>query len=326
MRTTALCALLSLSALLASGEARAQAKKDAPAEADKSAAASKHFKSGVAFYKDRDFSAALVEFKLAYELLPNYNVLYNLGQTARELKDWAAALSAFERYLRDGGSKVPAPRAKEVQAAVEELRQKVGKIKITTNVEGAEILVDDVAVGKAPLPDSVLVNAGRRKLSATSSGYTPAQRMVDVAAAAETDASLELVKIGASTPPPPPPPEEPPPNPSTPIGAWIALAGTGAGAIVTGVMGGLAISARGTLKDELGKFPGNKQAISDAQSKTKALALGADVTLGITAAGAVTTAVLFALASRAPQKAPEKAPPAVSVQVGPTGVWVSGVF
>ena len=55
-------------------------KKDAPPVASKSDEASQHFRSGVAFYKDHDFAAALVEFKRAYELVPNYGVLYNLGQ------------------------------------------------------------------------------------------------------------------------------------------------------------------------------------------------------------------------------------------------------
>ena len=122
MRGTRLPALIAVAALLAAGAARADPKSDE---------ASQRFKSGVAFYKDHDFVAAMVEFKRAYELVPNYVVLYNIGQTARELKDYAAALTAYERYLRDGGAKVLAPRKKEVQGAIDELKKKVGAIKIT---------------------------------------------------------------------------------------------------------------------------------------------------------------------------------------------------
>src|SRR5262249_38985743 len=123
VRTTTGTVLLSLAlaVLSAPREVRAGDEKP-PAATDKANEASQHFKSGVAFYKDKDFPAALVEFKRAYELLPNYSVLYNLGQTARELKDYAAALTAFERYLREGGAKIPPPRRKEVTAAVEDLR------------------------------------------------------------------------------------------------------------------------------------------------------------------------------------------------------------
>ena len=70
---------------------------DREADADPRAEASKRFRRGVKLYNDGDFVAALIEFKRAYELEPNYRVLYNLGQTSRELKDYAAALRAYEQ-------------------------------------------------------------------------------------------------------------------------------------------------------------------------------------------------------------------------------------
>lgn len=321
MRTTIARALSCLScvALLAAGEARADDKKDAPPSAAKADEASQHFKSGVSFYKDRDFTAAMVEFKKAFELLPNYNVLYNIGQTARELKDYAAALNAFDQYLRDGGAKVTAARKKEVQSAIDELKKKVGTLKVTVNVEGAEITVDDAVVGKSPLPEAVVANVGRHKLGATSSGYTPAQRVVDVAGTEETAVSLELVKVGADTPPPVEKPVEQ--KPGFPLAAWAALGATGATAIVTGVMGGLALSARSSLKTALGTFPGDGKAIADAQARTKTFAVATDVMGGITIAGAAATTVLFVLAPKLAEKQQK-----VGVDVGPAGVLVRGVF
>jgi len=319
VRTTLARALCCLScvALLAAGEARAGDKKDPPA-AGKADEASQHFKSGVAFYKDKDFTAAMVEFQKAYDLLPNYNVLFNVGQTARELKDYAAALGAFEQYLKDGGAKVTGARKKEVQSAIDELRKKVGTIKVTTNVDGAEITVDDVVVGTSPLPDALVANVGRHKLGATSSGYTPAQRVIDVAGSAETPVSLELAKIAVTPPPPPPPPE--PQKPAIPIATWASLGATGATAIVTGVMGGLALSARSSLKSALATFPGDGKAIADAQARTRTFAVATDVMGGITLAGAAATTVLFLLAPKAAEKAK------VAVDVSPTGVTVRGRF
>jgi PEGA domain len=307
---------------LAASEARADdAKKDAPPAASKADEASQRFRSGVGFYKDRDFAAALAEFKRAYELLPNYGVLYNLGQTARELKDYAAALTAFDQYLRDGGTKVPAARRKEVQAAIDDLQKKVGKIKVTLNVDGAEVLVDDVSVGVSPLAAPVTVNAGRRKVSATSSGYTPAQRVVDVSATDETPVTLELTKIGAATPPPVEAPV--PPKPSFPLYTWGSLAATGATTLVTVVLGGLAVSAHGSLETALGPS-GNPTTLADARSRTKTFANATDAFIGITAAGAVATAALFVFGPRA--AATEPAKPAATVGVSPAGIVVRGVF
>ena len=311
MRTRPVAALLSL-ALVALPALR-QARADEPAAA-KSDDARQRFKTGVAFYKDKDFTAALVQFKRAYELLPNYVVLYNLGQTARELKDYAAALTAFERYLRDGGSKITAARHKEVSAAVDELRRKVGTLKVTTSVPGAEITVDDVVVGVSPLADPVVVNAGRRKLGAQVSGYTPAQRVVDVAATEETAVSLDLPKIDAGGPRV----EPPPPKRGPPLAAWVTLSVTGAGVVAAVVTGAIAVSAHGTLEHDLGTFPGNAQSIADAQSRTRTLAVTTDVLIGITAAAAVTTAALFFVVPRLTEKA--------AVGVSPGGVVVRGAF
>lgn len=281
----------------------------------------------MAFYKDGDFTAAYVEFKRAYELAPNYRVLFNLGQTSRELKDYAAALSAFEQYLREGGKEVPAARRKDVQGWVDQLKKKVGTITVVTNVDGAEILVDDVAVGSAPLAAPVVVNVGRRKFGATMSGYTPARRSLEIAGTQETTVSLELEKIeeprepaAASEPPTPPAVEVAEKKPS--LAPWVALSGTAAVGIVTGVMGGLAVSARGRLDDALGTFPGNGKTIGDAQSRARTFAMVTDIAGAVTIVGAVATVVLFAVAPSASEKPRSSA----EVLVSPTGLVVRGGF
>lgn len=325
MRTTIARALLSFS--LASAIALPAARADdKAAAASKAEEASARFKSGVSFYKDKDFTAAMVEFKKAYELLPNYNVLYNIGQTAREQKDYASALTAFDQYLRDGGAKVAPARKKEVQAAIEELKHKVGRVKITANVEGAQILVDDVAVGKAPLPEALTVNVGRRKFAASLSGYVPVQRVVEVAGTEEATVSLELAKVEPLAPQVDPPKDTPPPSAIPRIVPWITLSVTGAAVIVTGVMGGLAVSARGDLSNELGKYPGDGQAISAAQSRTRTFAVTTDVMMGVSIAGAAATGVLFVLGRRGSHPDPEKDKPAARVVVWPGGAGVRGVF
>lgn len=317
---------LSLAALPAVNAARADdAAKGSAAAASASGSASdeasKRFRSGVAFFKSKDFAAAMVEFKRAYELVPNYSVLYNLGQTARELKDYALALTAYERYLREGDTKIQAARRKEVTAAIEELRGKVGRIKVVTNVSGAEIAVDDITVGASPLPESVVVNIGRRKVSAALRGYAPVQRVLDVAGQEETTATLELTKIGpAKVEPSGPVAPPPPPVLKTPTVVWVMLSATGALAVATGVTGGLAVSARGGLQSELGKFPGDPKAIAAAQGQTQTLAVTTDVLGGLTLASAVTTTVLYLVAPRAAEK------PKTTVGISPTGLVVQGAF
>ena len=314
--------LASLVALASFTPASARADDDAKkVAAPPSEEASQRFRSGVAFYKDKDFAAALVEFKRAYELVPNYSVLYNLGQTGRELKDYAAALEAFEQYLDEGGARVAPARHKEVAAAIDELKRKVGTLKITSNVEGAAIVLDDVPIGASPLAAPLVANVGRHKLSATSTGYTPAQIVVEVAGMTETPVALDLTKIEVA----PVVIVEPqaPVKLGTPVIVWVMLSTTVAAGVAAGVTGGLALSARGGLKDALAAFPGDPAAITAAQGKTRTLAITTDVLGGITLAGAVTTAVLYAVSPRTAVAA-EKA--RVTVQVAPSGLVLRGVF
>jgi hypothetical protein len=327
-RARSLALLVAAASLAASAPCRADDAKDAKKDAVPSVAssdeASRRFKSGVSFYKDNDFAAAMVEFKHAYELLPNFAVLYNIGRTARELKDYAAALAAFEQYLGDGGTKVSPARRKEITAAIDELRHKVGKIKIAASADGAEISVDDRSVGQSPLPASIVANVGQHKVSASLTGHTPAQRMVDVASMEEAAVTLDLPKIEASVPrddgtPPPPPPKRP-----IPLYAWITAGATGAIGLSAGVTGLVALSAHSSLKTALGTYPGNAATIASDQTKTKNLAVATDVLGALTVGGGVATALVFLL----PRRTAESPPPAVGVGVGvgPASVFVRGAF
>ena len=79
--------------------------------------------------------------------------------TEYQLLDYAAALQALEKYLHDGGGEVPAAKRSEVERELGKLRARVAKLEIVSNVAGAQVTIDDVAVGTTPLPAPVLVSA-----------------------------------------------------------------------------------------------------------------------------------------------------------------------
>lgn len=269
---------------------------------DSAAEASEHFKRGVDFSKDGDFEAALVEFKRAYERSPNYRVLYNLGQTSRELRDYAGALRFLRRYLAEGGS--DAPKRDKVEACIRELEGMVATLSIEVNVAGAEVAVDDVVVGAAPLSEPVMVSAGKRKVSARRAGYLPVQRYLEVAGTDTKKVVLELTSLKQPVAASPAP--------------WIALAGTSAAAVVTGVLSGLAFSAKSDFQGALGAFPADRGDIDAKRSKMRALAISADVFGGLTAAGAAATIALFVVRPRAPAEP--------TIRAGFGSVQVTGTF
>jgi len=269
----------------------------------------------------------MVEFKKAYELDPRYPVLFNIGQTSNELKDYAGALSSYERYLKDGGEEIDAERRKKVQTLIEELTRKVAAISVTTNVAGVSVIVDDVDVGVTPLASSVRMNAGRRKLVLTKSGYEPITRIVEIAGTEEKTLNFDLVSLsqtgGTGNDGPSGGDTTPEQGVEHTVWPWVGLVSTGVLGVATGVFGGLALAKHSTFEDALVVAPTTKDAIDSARSEAKTFALVTDILLGTTIAAGALTALAFGLdyGRSSPQ-----ATAFIQPMVGPGMVGLNGAF
>jgi hypothetical protein len=174
---------------------RADAPADTPVHQ-----AGEHFERGVRLYEEQDWRAALIEFERAYALIARFQVLFNVAQCRYQLQDYAGALSAFERYLADGGSKVSEGDRDRVRTTIEDLRGRVAQVRVEADVSGAEITVDDVLAGTTPLSAPVVVSEGRRKIAASKPGREPVTRVVDVAGRDSIAVKLVLPPLAASGP------------------------------------------------------------------------------------------------------------------------------
>jgi hypothetical protein len=263
-----------------------------------------YFNRGVESFRDGAYDAALVQFKRAYAIVPNYRVLYNIGQTSLRLQDYAASLDAFTRYLAEGGAELPADRRAAVETEIAQLERRVSRVAVVTNAVDGEVLVDDASVGRLPLARPLLVSAGRRKITVVPKGAPPVSRVIDVAGGEPM--RIELSTTAPEPRPAPPvspapapapasasasePPEAPPSAeagaPHT--GAWIALGASAALLAGAGAFGVVALGAKSDAEAELGRYPGSRADLDDARSRMKTTALVADVLGGaaIAAAGA----------------------------------------
>jgi hypothetical protein len=291
------------------------------AAADSAAEADKHFHRGVDLYKDNDYAAALVEFQRANEILPSWQVLYNIGESQFQLQNYADALKTLQRYLNEGGKKVQAKRRKEVERDLEKLKTRVAMLKVSTSEPGATITIDDVVMGTAPLPEPLVVSAGRRRVTATLGNRPAVSEVVQVAGGDTLTVSLTI---------PPEPPKvqvvtRTEPSMTLPVIAWVSTGAVTLGAVATGL---LALSASGDLKDKLGAFPGDAKAISSAHGKALAFGVATDVLAGLAAAGAGVSIYLTVKARRAPDEtAPTPPPPPTArLVVLPGGLGVAGTF
>lgn len=152
--------------------------------------AGQHFRRGVELYGEANYAGALVEFKRAYTLAPSSTALYDIGETQFQLQDYASALQTFKRFLAEFG---PAENHHaEVEASVQVLATRVGHLRVTTVPEGADVVVDDEAVGKTPMAEPVLVSVGHRRVVVSMLGRESVTRFVDVAAGDEADVTIPL--------------------------------------------------------------------------------------------------------------------------------------
>jgi tetratricopeptide (TPR) repeat protein len=319
--------LAALTLLLAPAAALAQTPPPAPPAADSSAEEGKaRFQRGVALFKEGDFRSARVEFRRAYELTKNYKVLYNIGQTEFELTDYAGALRAFQRYLADGGAEIDPARRAQVEDDIKKLGARVARIELKSNTADAEVLIDDVVVGKTPLKEPILVSIGRRKVTLQKGGLVSAARYVDLAGGDQTAVTMEIAEQVAAPPtkatPVPVAPMQPPPPPApSRTGMWVSLAVTGALAIGTGVTGALALGAHADAQDKLNKLGVKASDVEAAHSKTQTLALVADILGGTTLAMAGVTIALGVTSGKS-----DAPPKTATLKIGPRGLAIAGSF
>jgi hypothetical protein len=291
-------AMLALLAWLASPPALAQPGSPAtPARANVDQA-QERYKRALDLFNDGSYDAALLEFRRAYELAPNYRVLYNIALVNVQLNDYAGALNAFEQYLAGGGTEVSPARTEEVKRELVRLTPRVATLKITTDVPGAEVSVDDLSIGRTPFEQPTRVNAGRRRVSVAVEGRLPQTRVVEAAGGDSIEVKFELAAPPQAVAPAPEatklaPTEKPRHAP------WLAWSITGAfaaGSAITGVLALKAHSDQDSTKNRLGVTESD---LSSANSKVQHLALATDILLGATAvAGGIS--LYFTLRSPSP--------------------------
>jgi hypothetical protein len=283
-----------------------------------------HFRIGVDFYRERNYRAALIEFKRAYKASPHFKLLYNLGQASLELQEDAAAITYFSNYLHEAGEELAPERRKEVEQDIARLQARLAHLTITVNEPGAELYVDDSLVGTSPLGAPVKLSVGRRKIMAKKDGFSDAERTLDVASGDNLTVVLELKDDSQDLPNlsianTPPQKEES----VLSAAAWsgIATGVVGAGAITMSVLTAVAQSNY----DEENKQQTSVAKIQAIRDDAKLKALLADIAWGATIVGAGLTTVLLILDHGA-EEAPSDKTSKIKVELGAGSLYMRGAF
>lgn len=221
------------SASLVGGEARADQSASNTASKDESAAtreAAIRYDRALRHYAEGDYRLALIEMQRAHDLAPDYRVLYNIGQIHAQLNESTKALSAFRRYLAEGGSEIPAARLAQVEHDIANLETKVAHVRVRVSEDGAVVFLDDAGVGTTPLPQSSMVDAGEHRLRVEKAGFKKHEQVLVLAGGDDTTVNVVLEAL----------PVESSASAGNTTWIWAGWGTTAALAIGAGITGGLA--------------------------------------------------------------------------------------
>lgn len=262
----------SLVILLAAQHASAQPAGPTPAiepssEAEKEART--RFLRGVQLYDDGDFQLALIEFQRVYATVPNYKILYNIGQVQQQLGHYALALRALRKYLDEGGTRIASERRKQVEDDIERLRARTALVSVKTSVPDAEIMFDGETLARGSV-EGTLVDAGVHRLRVAKRGFKADERSITLAGGDVQSFNVVLEKepdttriISAPTRP-------------TSSEAYIAWSVTGALAVGAGVFGGLALSKANELDQQRNTVGSTTQERDSTKSTAQTFMITAD--------------------------------------------------
>jgi hypothetical protein len=272
---------------------------------------------GSALYQSGDYAGALEKFKEARATYASPKIWFNIGQANRDLGRFDDAMAAFEKFLI-GASDASPDAIADARKATDELRPKLGQVRIECQTPGAEVNIDGKVVGQVPLLDPIWAMPGRHQITALAAGASPAVETVNVVAGTEILVDLQsnslpsAIPVEASAPAPivrTPLKENPyetfsvtqPKIHEQPNGWWLGRKWTwvAAGSTVvfatTATIAGLMMQSKfDNLRSSCGRAStthvGCSQSDIDSVTSRKDTA---NVFWGLTAATAVTTGALF---------------------------------
>jgi hypothetical protein len=318
--------------LLFSGMASAQVKPNdnpSPADIDQ---AKKHMASGVSFMQDPDgarYEEAYGEFRRAYELSGSMNALQNLGICAMHLELDGEAIEYFGIVLDKKGDDLDPADKTQLETDLGRLKSTVAWVTVTSDRPGT-VVVDtrtpqrgdairnryDVGLQQKRLG----IHPGNHKLVATADGFPDQTWSTEIKPGQSYNHEFVFEKGGPVTaegftekdmtgeePKPDEEPEADTGGGGMPAYPFVVMGITLASGVVWGILAGVSASKKSTYDDEIfGRAPLDEQ--QSAADELKGINLGADITLGLTGALAVTTIILFVTAPTGePEPEPEEA-------------------
>jgi hypothetical protein len=294
-----------------SGEARAQS------DADRATARSLG-QEGQQAFESKDYATAEDRFRRADTMVHAPTLVLGLARALAAEGKYVEAQESYNRIIREGlppGSSDVFKRAlDDAKKEVDAVSTKVGSVTITVkaagggDIPGPQVVLDDHPLNSASLGIKRAIDPGTHVLRATADGYKPGELRFSTTEGGTADEPLMLEK-DLSAPPAvaanPTTTPAPAAATSTPdlttadtskgrkVLPWVAFGVGGAGLVVGGITGILALGKHSTLKDECTSTSTCPPSAQSDLDSYHSIGLVSDIGFIVAAVGGATGAILL---------------------------------
>ncbi|HEX7601865.1 MAG TPA: PEGA domain-containing protein, partial [Polyangiaceae bacterium] len=153
------------------------------------------YDAGRSLFEDADYAAAAVKFQSAFDKSNDPRLLWNVAGCERNDHHYARALKLVQQYLDSGGALLTDQDRADAKELLDAIAQFTIQLTIVVNEPGADVSIDDVALGKSPLAKPETVDIGLRKIVVKKTGFkefTLAQRYDGKAATVDVKLDPEV--------------------------------------------------------------------------------------------------------------------------------------
>jgi hypothetical protein len=191
------------------------------------------YEEGLSAYKKERWAESRAALLAAWSLNKHWQIAGLLADCEVQIGRYRDAAEHAAYYLKNS----PADRHDRATKLLSDAKAKIATLTLQVAPAGAEILIDGVSVGRAPLADALFLDSGAHNVVARIVGRPDAERAVTMKAGSAESISLT---VGNALEPSPIEPNEP--QKVTPL---IVLGGIAAAGLATGA--GLFVAGNGKL-------------------------------------------------------------------------------
>lgn len=156
------------------------------------------YEDGLVSYKKSKWLEARASFLAAWSLNKHWQIAGNLADCEFELGKYREAAEHAAYYLHAS----PADRRARAEELLNKVKAKIVTLTVNVDVPGAEVLIDGVSVGRAPLPEPLFVGPGARKVTARLAGRPDVVKTISAIGGDSEAVKLSFPAASAAIPPP----------------------------------------------------------------------------------------------------------------------------